>query len=351
MQHEYEIRTIPAGELRVLMLDGKPIVSGTAIVFNEWSVDLGGFRERVLPGAPELDADLKALFDHNTAYVIGSMRAGTMDVTVDAAGVSMSASPPDTTWAADMMTSMKRGDIDGMSFAMWVREDNWYVEAGHVCRDIIRAEVSELTITSMPAYPQTTAEARSKAMQVRDKVFTNTLTESDQERLASWGRMYQLESALERTISDALGEGDTPAALAAVADFSTAAAAWVQDHVTQSAIDAAEWGGMAMYSRLRAARSRIGLELRAGRVLSEANEQALTDAIELIEHGVQNIETVLGQVDPKWADDEDEDESRSKSNTIPEGEAPSGVGGEAPSEEPEKVFLPGIGIRTFKRKE
>lgn len=306
--NDYEVRTTPVGELRVLMQDGHPIVVGSAIVFNEWSCDLGGFRERILPGAPVLDPDLKALFDHQTAYVIGSLRAGTMDVSVTDDCVGMTARPPETTWAADMLTSMKRGDIDGMSFAMRVREDKWYVEAGQVCRDVIAADVAELTITSMPAYPQTTAEARSKAMATRETIFADTLLEADQSREASWSRLYQLESALEKTVTDALCEGDRVAALAAVTDFASEAATWVQIHADQLTLDAAEaTASWAMYSRLAATRSRITAEMRAGRVLSQANEKALSDAIELIEQGVENIESVLSQVDPTWVDDNDED--------------------------------------------
>lgn len=162
----YEVRAAGNTGLTFTVVDGKPRIDARAIVFDSWSVDLGGFRERMRPGSVQLDPDLVALFDHDTSMVLGRVSAGTMDVRSDEAGVAFSAYPPETTWAADLRVSMERGDIRGCSYRMFVDEDTWYVENGIVCRDVRKARVSELTITSMPAYPQTTAEARSHAAEL-----------------------------------------------------------------------------------------------------------------------------------------------------------------------------------------
>lgn len=159
-----EVRATPQGELRYALDGGKPRIDGRAILFDSWSVDLGGFRERMLPGSVTLDGDLLALFDHATDKVLGRTSAGTMEVRQDQTGVAFTAYPPETTWANDLRVSMERGDIKGCSYRMMVEEDKWYVDMNQqVCRDIIKASVSELTVTSMPAYPETTAEARSRA--------------------------------------------------------------------------------------------------------------------------------------------------------------------------------------------
>lgn len=158
-----EIRALPGGELRFVLEDGRPRIDARAILFDSWSVDLGGFRERMMPGSVTLDPDLVALFDHDTSMVLGRVSAGTMEARQDELGVSFTAYPPETTWAADLRVSLERGDIRGCSFRMMVEEDDWYVRDGQVCRDVKKASISELTITSMPAYPETTAEARSHA--------------------------------------------------------------------------------------------------------------------------------------------------------------------------------------------
>lgn len=163
-----EIRATSGDELRFIVEGGKPRIDARAILFNSWSVDLGNFRERMLPGSVQLEDDLIALFDHATDKVLGRTTAGTMQVRQDERGIAFTAFPPDTTWARDLQISMQRGDIRGCSYRMYVDEDKWYVDGeGQVCRDVIRARISELTITSMPAYPETTAEARSTAEKLR----------------------------------------------------------------------------------------------------------------------------------------------------------------------------------------
>jgi HK97 family phage prohead protease len=155
-----EIRAV--GDIQFVMDGDKPRIDARAIKYDSWSVDLGGFRERIVAGAINLDNDLVALFDHSTDKVLGRVSAGTMEVRQDSQGVAFTAYPPQTSWANDLMVSMKRGDIRGCSFRMFVDEDKVYTDAsGQVCRDILAARVSELTITSMPAYPETSAELRS----------------------------------------------------------------------------------------------------------------------------------------------------------------------------------------------
>lgn len=163
----FETRAIAAPTFTVS--DGRPRIEGRAIVFNSWSEDLGGFRERVLPGAMQIDGDLVALFDHDSSMVLGRVSAGTLDVRSSDGGWDFTAYPPDTSWARDLRVSMERGDIKGCSFRMMVDQDKWYMEDGQVKRDIIAARVSEFTVTSMPAYPQTTAEARSNAVTMKVK--------------------------------------------------------------------------------------------------------------------------------------------------------------------------------------
>ena len=156
-----KVETRAVGDIQFLMEDGRPRIDARAILFDSWSVDLGGFRERIMPGAVTLDEDLVALFDHDSSMVLGRVSAGTMLVAQDERGVTFTAYPPDTTWANDLSVSMKRGDIRGCSFRMMVDEDDWYVRDGMVYRDVKSARISELTVTSMPAYPETTAAARS----------------------------------------------------------------------------------------------------------------------------------------------------------------------------------------------
>jgi len=166
--NEFETRTVHADELRFIIDQERPRIEGRAIVYNSLSEDLGGWREIIEPGAVVLEDDLRALFDHDTSMVLGRTKSGTLEARDDGAGIVMLAYPPDTTWAKDLRTSMDRGDIDQMSFRMYVEDEDWRIQDDEVVRFVKRALISELSVVSMPAYAATSAEARDKAAAVRD---------------------------------------------------------------------------------------------------------------------------------------------------------------------------------------
>ena len=53
--------------------EGKDVVMGHAAIFNTLSEDLGGFRERIEPGAFDgvLENDVRAYFNHDPNYLLG----------------------------------------------------------------------------------------------------------------------------------------------------------------------------------------------------------------------------------------------------------------------------------------
>lgn len=162
---ENELRR--GAEIRVAQDGDEPVVRGTAIVFDQMSDDLG-FREVMLPGSVEFADDVLLDFDHQTQYVLGRQSNGTLDITVDERGVHFEARPPKTSWVNDLLVSMRGGFINQCSFMFRPVEDDWGVVDGEVVRYVKRALVMALSIVSMPAYPQTTAEARCIAEALRD---------------------------------------------------------------------------------------------------------------------------------------------------------------------------------------
>jgi len=176
---DYEVRTFPVGELRVVDGDdGRPRLEGRAIVYDVLSEDLGSWRERFAPGSVRLDPDLLALFDHNTSMVLGRTTAGTLEATSGPEGVDIRAFPPDTSWYRDMRVSMERGDIRHMSFRFRPLDDDVSIVDGQIVRTVREAEVSEVSVVSMPAYPQTTAEVRSRVAELRKAASTASTTDS-----------------------------------------------------------------------------------------------------------------------------------------------------------------------------
>lgn len=168
-----EIRTLPVRELRVAQEAGAPAkLVGYASVFNVWSEDLGGFRERFLPGAFTnvlKDADVRALINHNPTLILGRTKANTLSLRQDDTGLWMEVTLPDTQYARDLAESVKRGDIDQMSFAFSVLKDDWaYADDGTVRRTVIELDsLDDVSPVTYPAYPQTSVSARSRVTELQ----------------------------------------------------------------------------------------------------------------------------------------------------------------------------------------
>lgn len=160
-----EVRYLPACELRVEESDSLPKIVGYAAVFNSLSHDLGGFRERIKPGAFR-DAlasqpDVRALVDHDPGKILGRTKSGTLTLSEDERGLLAVITPPDTTLGRDLVTSLRRGDIDGMSFGFVAVKDKWGREEGVAVRELEQVNVFDVSVVGTPAYADTSVALRS----------------------------------------------------------------------------------------------------------------------------------------------------------------------------------------------
>lgn len=196
MSEKLERRVMPVTELRV---DGDPTgeqrIVGYAAVFDSDSEDLGGFIERIAPGAfsSALEtSDIRALFNHDPNYVLGRNRSGTLDVKEDDKGLWMEVTPPDAQWARDLMVSINRGDISQMSFAFRIEKggDEWEKPTtGPMRRTIKRVkEVADVSPVTYPAYPDTQVALRSReeweSEHAVPQVHVNRLLRARRQRIA-----------------------------------------------------------------------------------------------------------------------------------------------------------------------
>ena len=69
---------------------GQTAIVGYAARYNRLSLDLGGFREEILPGAfdkilnrQRAKADVVALFNHDSNMVLGRTASGTLELSSD----------------------------------------------------------------------------------------------------------------------------------------------------------------------------------------------------------------------------------------------------------------------------
>lgn len=151
-------------EARATAGDGKWQISGYGFVYNSWSEDLGGFKERIAPGAADVvlanNPDIRGLFNHNPDLVLGRTAAGTMIVTNDAHGARYVIDPPATSYANDLRLLLDRGDVNQSSFAFRVErggatwEDD--PESDLLLRTITKfSELYDMSPVTYPAYAAT----------------------------------------------------------------------------------------------------------------------------------------------------------------------------------------------------
>jgi len=167
MEKKIEIRNNPSGIVTRAEGDSRT-VKGRAVVFNAWSEDLGGFREKIAPGA--LDgvierSDIFALLDHRRDRgILGRSKRGdqvSLRLNVTDAGLDYEFEAPDTALGNELLSCLERGEIDGSSFAFTVLEDQWERVGDEYQRTITKIdELYDVSPVYSPAYSQTTCDLR-----------------------------------------------------------------------------------------------------------------------------------------------------------------------------------------------
>lgn len=165
MTKQREIRTISV-EMRVMAADGAPTkIGGHAAKFDSLSEDLGGFRERIAPGAFSKtiqSGDIRALWNHDANIVLGRNKAGTLRLSEDSAGLAFEVDMPDTQLVRDMvMGPITRGDVNQCSFGFSTISDKWAKVDGEWIRTLLECELFDVSPVTYPAYQSTDVAARS----------------------------------------------------------------------------------------------------------------------------------------------------------------------------------------------
>jgi HK97 family phage prohead protease len=163
----------PAGEHREFPLAGIELryaagpgvirLLGHAAIFDAVA-DLGRHRERIARGAFKdtiANDDIRALINHNPQYVLGRTRARTLKLAEDDKGLAVTIDLPDTSYARDLVESIRRGDVSGMSIGFTALDDVVEEDAdGAMVRTLKRVKLHDVSPVTFPIYPQTDMKAR-----------------------------------------------------------------------------------------------------------------------------------------------------------------------------------------------
>ncbi len=190
MEKKTEIRNIK-GVVKRAAADSRR-VEGVAVVFNSWSEDLGGFREKIAPGA--LDgvierSDIFALLDHDRRRgILGRSNRGdqvSLKLEVRDDGLHYSFEAPETALGDEVLSCLQRGEIDGSSFAFTVLEDQWERNGNEYRRIITKIdELYDVSPVYSPAYSQTTCDLRGLEALKAEERATDARQKAEADRIA-----------------------------------------------------------------------------------------------------------------------------------------------------------------------
>lgn len=158
-------RSVFDAEIELRADEDKKTLHGYAAKFESLSVPLFGFREKIRKGAfvsSIKKTNVRALWNHNPDYVLGSTKNGTLQLEEDDKGLRFELELPDTQAGRDAAVSVSRRDVDGMSFSFEAKKQEWdEKDDKNVIRTLIEVDVKEISPTAFPAYPSTKVVARS----------------------------------------------------------------------------------------------------------------------------------------------------------------------------------------------
>lgn len=152
--------------------EGRGIVEGVPVVFNQETVIGGMFREKILPEAVKEETlkDVRFLVNHNfdelpLARSRNNNENSTMHLWMEEDGVHMRArlDIENNPRAKELYSAVERGDIDGMSFAFSVGGEQWSdLDADLPLRSITDIKnILEVSAVMAPAYEHTSINARA----------------------------------------------------------------------------------------------------------------------------------------------------------------------------------------------
>lgn len=146
------------------------IIEGYAIVFNELSEDLGGFREMIMPEAIDQElinnSDIYYLYNHNNDSIPLARcnhGSGSLELTIDSKGLKYRFNCINS----EFYELVKRGDLDKSSFAFSLPKDGsgevWEKSQEYnYIRKITKIEqLYDCSAVLVPAYSQTELYARN----------------------------------------------------------------------------------------------------------------------------------------------------------------------------------------------
>ncbi|PGX31015.1 HK97 family phage prohead protease [Bacillus anthracis] len=167
--NQTEKRELLSSEIEIREVEGGlRTISGYAVKWEMKSVTMGywrRFKEQFKRGAftdSLTQDDQLALWSHDYSQVLGRTKNGTLRLFEDEIGLRFELDLADTTLGDDTYKTIKRGDVDGVSFGFQMVKEEWdESDPDNIVRSVTKAKLVEISPVAFPAYPDSQVSARS----------------------------------------------------------------------------------------------------------------------------------------------------------------------------------------------
>jgi uncharacterized protein len=167
------------------------IIEGYFALYEQETELFDGVYEIITKGAfnNTLGNDIRALWNHNTQYVLGRNKSGTLDIRTDDKGLFAVCRMPKTQYAQDLYELVKRGDVDQCSFGFNILgEDLEELASGGYRWRINEIDLHEVSVVTFPAYENTSVQARAKQVEQIEKRKVETKKQELSKRLERFNK-------------------------------------------------------------------------------------------------------------------------------------------------------------------
>ncbi len=148
-------------------------IHGYIVEFGKLSVNMGGFREKVMPGAftktLKEKREILMLKNHDSSEIVATTANGTLRLWEDERGLAFEVTNPvETSYVEDLLVAIRGNFVRNCSFGFRGIRDQWTYELNdeqgnkYDLRELLEVELYEVSIgVGMPAYPDSSTFIRS----------------------------------------------------------------------------------------------------------------------------------------------------------------------------------------------
>lgn len=219
-----KIKTKTAHDIRTFLIHDLTIsrdtssggrqISGYAVMFNQPSKPLP-FIEYISPSAfKDVDmTEVQLLYAHDYDNILARVDSGTLSLKVDDKGLFFSAQIPDTTLGNDVYENIGNGNLKGLSFSADIAPggDNWDTQDdGTVIHTINQfAHLSEISLTSIPAYTETSVQVSRDYKEVLRDMDNNDKTAPTPDQPTNGLSKTEVLEFLQKLLGEKQGNQDS----------------------------------------------------------------------------------------------------------------------------------------------